>query len=116
VQAVGKQKIDYRFLILYPITGYCYFKQGITALKQVTELTQRDLQHCMVAVIIGAAPPGLVRAIRALMYFRYLAQAPIVDEDGHLTIEAALAEFHEYKECNTTAGARCGKQTWLGSL
>jgi hypothetical protein len=44
------------------------------------------------------------------MDFQYLAQAPIVDEDGRLTIEAALAEFHEYKECITTARAHRGEK------
>ncbi|KIJ17506.1 hypothetical protein PAXINDRAFT_72536 [Paxillus involutus ATCC 200175] len=109
MNAVGNAEIDFRFSIMQPITGQRHFAKGITTLKQVTGRVQRDLQRYIVGVIAGAAPAGVVRAVRALMDFRYLAQAPIINDDGCKAIQRALSEFHRYKQSIIAAGARCGE-------
>jgi hypothetical protein len=109
MNAVGNAEIDFRFSIMQPITGQRHFAKGITTLKQVTGRVQRDLQHYIIGVIAGAAPAGVVRAVRALMDFRYLAQAPIINDDGCKAIQRALSEFHRYKQSIIAAGARCGE-------
>lgn len=108
-RAVGAMEIDFRFSILPHVTGYRHFGSGITTLKQVTGRAQRDLQRYMIAAIAGAAPVAFVRAVRALLEFRYLSQAPIIDENGCRKISAALAEFHVHKQAIIDAGARCGE-------
>ncbi|KAG0700553.1 hypothetical protein DFH29DRAFT_983059 [Suillus ampliporus] len=55
---------------------FCF--SGISMLKQ----------HYLVAVIVNAAPPGVIIAVRALMDFRYLSQAKILN---------ALKTFHDHK-------------------
>src|SRR5277367_6080694 len=50
-----------------------------------------------------------VRNIQALMDFRYLAQSMQIDEKMCAKIDAALKEFHAYKESIIAAGARQGK-------
>ncbi|KIJ14128.1 hypothetical protein PAXINDRAFT_79800 [Paxillus involutus ATCC 200175] len=109
MNAVGNAEIDFCFSIMQPITGQRHFAKGITTLKQVTRRVQRDLQCYIIGVIAGAAPAGVVRAIRALMDFRYLAQAPIINDDGCKAIQRALSEFHRYKQSIIAAGARCGE-------
>ncbi|KIJ63236.1 hypothetical protein HYDPIDRAFT_92454 [Hydnomerulius pinastri MD-312] len=109
MNAVGNAEIDFRFSIMQPITGQRHFAKGITTLKQVTGRVQRDLQRYIVGVIAGAAPAGVVRAIRALMDFHYLAQAPIINDDGCKAIQHVLSEFHCYKQSIIAAGARCGE-------
>ncbi|KAG6374954.1 hypothetical protein JVT61DRAFT_3709 [Boletus reticuloceps] len=106
--AIGAEEIDFHFSILQPITGHRHFSTGITTLKQVTGKIQRDLQRYLVVVIAGAAPAGMVRAVRALAEFRYLAQAPVIDDNGQRSIAAALAEFHTHKQCILDAAARRG--------
>lgn len=110
VRAVGPAEIDFRFSILHPITSHRHFPTGVTKLKQVTGRTQRDLQRYLVAVIAGAVPAGMVRAIRSLVDFRYRAQSPVIDDDQCHKIVAALESFHTHKQSIIDAGARCGEK------
>ena len=110
INILGAGEIDFRFSILHPHTGYRHFKEGISRMKQVTGRQHRDIQRYIVAVIAGAAPPDFVIAIRALQDFRYLAQAPVMD-DGHCAkMEAALQRFHSHKQAIIDSGARTGKK------
>jgi hypothetical protein len=43
------------------------------------------------------------------MDFRYLAQAPEIDDNVCRRITEALTEFHTHKSAIIKAGARCGK-------
>ena len=82
IRAVGRQEIDFRFSVLQPHIGLRHFKEGISALKQVTGREHRDIQRYIIGVIAGAVPKEFLVAIRALMDFRYLCQAEEIDEDG----------------------------------
>ncbi|KAI5985142.1 hypothetical protein EDD15DRAFT_2374386 [Pisolithus albus] len=113
IRAVSPAEIDFRFSILQPITNHRHFATGITKLKQVTGRTQHDLQRYLIAVIAGAAPAGLVRAVCSLVDFRYLAQSPIINSDQCRKISAALEGFHTHKQCIINAGARCGEKGQL---
>ncbi|KAI6004202.1 hypothetical protein EDD15DRAFT_2360508 [Pisolithus albus] len=112
-RALGAGELDFRFSLLPPITGLRQFKSGITKLKQVGGRTQRDVQRYLVVVIAGAAHPNVVAAVRALMDFHYLAQAPTITEEGRENIAAALAEFHRYKHAIIDGGLRRGDQSGL---
>ncbi|KAH7918086.1 hypothetical protein BV22DRAFT_1108450 [Leucogyrophana mollusca] len=106
--AVGHAEIDFRFSVLQPVTGYRHFKDGISKLKQVTGRTHRDIQRYIIGVIAGGAPQKLIIAVRAMMDFRYLAQAPSISENDCQRILAALQEFHDHKQSIIDAGARRG--------
>ena len=110
INILGADEIDFRFSILHPHTGYRHFKEGVSKMKQVTGRQHRDIQRYIVAVIAGAAPPDFVIAIRALQDFRYLAQAPIIDDKHCAKMEAALQLFHSHKQAIIDAGARTGKK------
>ncbi|KAI6001429.1 hypothetical protein EDD15DRAFT_2158658 [Pisolithus albus] len=109
--ALGAPELDFRYSVLHPIVGMRHFKDGITALKQVTGRAQRDMQRFMVAVIGGAASRDVVIAVRALMDFRYLAQAPRITSIIQDRIKATLAEFHNHKDKITEEGLRRGAES-----
>ncbi|KIK36610.1 hypothetical protein CY34DRAFT_26284 [Suillus luteus UH-Slu-Lm8-n1] len=83
LKVVGAQKLDFRFSILQPITGYRHFEGGISKLKQVTGRVHSSGHFMM--------------AIRALMDVWYLAQCPAPDDDLLLCIDQSLLMFHENK-------------------
>ncbi|KAF7981243.1 hypothetical protein HWV62_34611 [Athelia sp. TMB] len=109
IRAVGGDEIDFRFSLIPRRVGFRYFKEGISKLKQVTGREHRDVERYMVAVIADATPKQFTTSIRAMMDFRYLAQAPTVNDNDCTHIEAALAEFHQHKQAILDAGARVGK-------
>lgn len=106
---VGEDEIDFRFTILCPHTGFRHFKEGISKLKQVTGREHRDIQRYIVPVIAGAVTARFVIAIRSLMDFRYLSQAPKISESICSQIDASLKEFHDHKQSILDARARVGK-------
>ncbi|KAF7981980.1 hypothetical protein HWV62_30801 [Athelia sp. TMB] len=109
IRAVGGDEIDFRFSLIPRRIGFRYFKEGISKLKQVTGREHRDVERYMVSVIADATPKSFTTTIRAMMDFRYLAQAPRVDDNDCEHIEAALSEFHQHKQAILDAGARVGK-------
>jgi len=109
-RAVGAAEIDFHFSILPHRIGFRQFKEGISTLKQVTGREHRDVQRYIIAAIAGAVPKEFIIAIRALTDFRYLSQAPIIDDDGCTEIEDALLEFHHHKNAILAAHARVGKR------
>ncbi|KAG6908908.1 hypothetical protein DXG01_002789 [Tephrocybe rancida] len=108
IKVSGKDEIDFRFHILQPHTGFRHFKEGISKLKQVTGREHRDVQRCLVPLVAGCVPKNFLIAIRALMDFKYLAQATEIDDLMCGKIEEALKEFHDHKEAVVKSGARMG--------
>jgi len=74
----------------------------------VTGHEHHDAEWYMVAVNAGAVPNDFLIAIRAMMDFQYLAQAPVIDDDDCNNIKKALCEFHEHKDAILEAKARVG--------
>ncbi|KAH9018300.1 hypothetical protein EDB84DRAFT_1589970 [Lactarius hengduanensis] len=95
--ALKGAKIDYRFSILHPHTGFRQFCKGVSKLKQVTGRKHRDIQHYLVAVITDAVPNDFLIAVCSLMDFRYLAQAPEISEQDCVSIDNALQGFNDHK-------------------
>ncbi|KJA12854.1 hypothetical protein HYPSUDRAFT_152210 [Hypholoma sublateritium FD-334 SS-4] len=108
IKALGAPEIDFRFSVLHPHTGFRSFAQGISALKQVTGREHRDIQCYIIPVIADGVSKEFLTAIRSLMDFQYLSQAPEIDEATCLQIESSLREFHAHKDAIIAAGARCG--------
>jgi hypothetical protein len=109
IRKLGEAEIDFRFSILQPHIGLRHFKDGVSRLKQVTGREHRNIQRYIVAVIAGATSQDFVIAIRSMMDFRYLAQAPEVDDFICDRIDGALLEFHNHKSAIMDAGVRVGK-------
>jgi hypothetical protein len=109
INAVGSAEIDFRFSVLHSHTVFRHFNEGISKLKQVTGWEHHDVQHYLITVIAGAVPKGVLIAVHALMDFRYLTQAPELDDDICNHIDQALQEFHMHKSALIEAHTHCGK-------
>ena len=110
INIIGAKELDFRFSVLQSSTGYRHFGEGISHLTKVTGKTQRDVQRHLIAVIAGAVPPCVVLAMCSLLDFRYLTQAPELDDDDCATLLASLQAFHDSKASIITAGGRKGKK------
>lgn len=108
IRALGGNEIDFRFSVLHQHTGYRHFGEGVSKLKQVTGREHREMQRYIISVIAGAVPKDFLIAVRALMDFRYLAQATEADDNLCLKIDESLLEFHDHKDAILKAGARTG--------
>jgi hypothetical protein len=109
IRALGGPEIDFRFSVLHPHTGFRQFQEGISQLKQVTGREHRDIQRYIVPVITDAVPKDFLIAVRSLMDFRYLAQAPEISDRTCDEIDRAIGEFHDHKHEIISIGARTGK-------
>ncbi|KAI6033971.1 hypothetical protein PISMIDRAFT_118877 [Pisolithus microcarpus 441] len=109
--ALGAGELDFQFSMLPPITGLCCFNQGVMKLKQVGGCTQRDAQQYIVVIITGFPNVDVVIAIRALMEFQYLVQAPAITSQMGSRILAALKTFHDHKHAIIGAGLCHGQTT-----
>ena len=109
IRVVGADELDFRYSTIQPIAGFKHFKDGVSNLKQVTGRAHRDVERYLVGVIAGKAPPPFVIAIRALMDFRYLAQARQLDDTIISQIASSLQLFHNYKQSILDHRGRVGK-------
>ncbi|KAG2084572.1 uncharacterized protein F5147DRAFT_782430 [Suillus discolor] len=66
-------------------------------------------QHYIVGIIAGAAPTQFIMAIRTLLEFRYLVQAPQFSDETLMELDNCLRLFHEHKQGVVDAGAWRGK-------
>ncbi|KAG2073315.1 hypothetical protein BDR04DRAFT_1116448 [Suillus decipiens] len=82
--AVGEAEINFCFLALQPVTGFCHFHGGILKLKQVTWRAQCDIQHSIIV-------------------------SPQINDHDIECISAALAKFHANKHAITAGGFCCGQ-------
>ncbi|PSR92369.1 hypothetical protein PHLCEN_2v4721, partial [Hermanssonia centrifuga] len=77
---------------------------GITSLSQLTGREHGDICYILLGLIIDMRLPNglssgpLVRAVRALMDFLYLAQYPIHSDESLAAMEDALQRFHDNKD------------------
>jgi hypothetical protein len=109
IRVVGADELDFRFSTLQPIVGFKHFKDGVSALKQVTGRIHRDLERYIIGIIAGKSPTSFVVALRALMDFRYLAQSRLLDSNILSKLSASLELFHKHKQTILDIGARVGK-------
>jgi len=109
IRVLGADELDFRFSTIQPTVGFKYFKDGVSTLKQVTGRAHRDVERYLVGIIARKALPPFVIAIRALMDFRYLAQARQLDDTLLNRIASSLQLFHTHKQSILDSHARVGK-------
>ncbi|KAF7326260.1 Fatty acid synthase [Mycena kentingensis (nom. inval.)] len=103
---LGDAEMDFRLSVLHPRSGSRHFQDGVTRLKQLGGREHRDLERSFISIIAEAAPREVVCALRALMDFRFMAQAPQINESTLVHMEALLAQFHELKHHIIEANGR----------
>ena len=110
INIVRAEELDPHISILQPSVGFQHFRERISYLTKVTGRMQWDVQRTLIAVITGAAPPGVVIAIHALLDFCYLAQAPEFDNSDCDALLSSLCIFHKHKLHMIKAGGWRGKK------
>ncbi|KAL1937051.1 hypothetical protein VTO73DRAFT_15569 [Trametes versicolor] len=110
--AYGPDELDARCRRLPPNHQIRLFLKGITTLQRVTGKEHGDICRFLLALIIGLPLPGgvsavrLVRAVRALLDFLYIAQYPAHTSETLGLLEDALGRFHANKEVFVQLGVR----------
>ncbi|CDO68115.1 hypothetical protein BN946_scf185044.g23 [Trametes cinnabarina] len=112
VSAYGSEEIDARCRRFPPGHNVRLFLKGITKLQRVTGKEHADMCRFVLGLVIGiplpdgASPSRLVRAVRALLDFLYLAQYPAHTGDTLDLLKDALRRFHDNKSIFVDLGIR----------
>ncbi|THH26505.1 hypothetical protein EUX98_g7681, partial [Antrodiella citrinella] len=95
-----------------PVRCISVFTKGISSLYQLTGREHADIARIILGLIIdmplpdGASPLRLVRAVRGILDFLYLAQYPVHTTDTLKLLNEALDRFHDNKEIFIELGIR----------
>ncbi|KAI0629511.1 hypothetical protein C8Q77DRAFT_1235654 [Trametes polyzona] len=108
----GPEELDARCRRLPPNHQVRLFLRGVTSLQKVTGKEHGDICRILLGLIIGLpliggiSPSRLVRAVRALLDFLYLAQYPAHTSETLALMEDSLRRFHDNKAIFVQLGVR----------
>ncbi|KAG2050313.1 hypothetical protein BDR06DRAFT_1065146 [Suillus hirtellus] len=111
-QACGPNEIDARCRRFPPNHHIRLFMKGITGLSRISGTEHAQICCFLLGVIIDARLPGnmsstrLLRAVRGLLDFLYLAQYPCHSSETLSLLDEALVLFHDNKEIFIDLGIR----------
>jgi Plavaka transposase len=112
IKACGAAEIDARCRRMLPNHNIHNFMKGISTLSHVTGQEHDQMSHILLGLVIDIPLPGglsnvwLIRAVRALLDFLYLAQYPVHTNETLELLEDALAHFHDVKDIFVDLGIR----------
>ncbi|KAH8979694.1 hypothetical protein EDB83DRAFT_2242602 [Lactarius deliciosus] len=110
--AFGSAQIDARCRSLPPNHHIKTFARGISTLSRVSGLEHKQMCRILLGLVIelplpsGGSSARVIRTVRALLDFLYLAQLPSHTSETLLRLEASLARFHEDKDVFIDLGVR----------
>ncbi|KAH9025638.1 hypothetical protein EDB85DRAFT_2177928 [Lactarius pseudohatsudake] len=102
--AFGPTQIDTRCRSLPPNHHIMTFAKGISTLSRISGLEHKQMCRILLGLIIelplpsGGSPVRVIRTVRALLDFLYLAQLPSHTTETLLRLEESLARFHNNKD------------------
>ena len=108
----GTSEIDARCQRLPPNHNLRHFSKGISTLSRITGQEHGDICRILLGLIIGMKLPGnrspvrLLRAVRSILDFLYLAQLPVHTSETLHHLQTALETFHENKSIFIDLGVR----------
>ena len=114
IEACGAEEIDARCRRMPPNHNIRSFLKGITSLSRVTGQEHDQMCRILLGLVIDARLKSnmsnrrLIRAVRALLDFLYLAQYPIHTDTTLELLEDALKCFHANKDIFVDLGLRDG--------
>ncbi|KAF9528325.1 hypothetical protein CPB83DRAFT_735438, partial [Crepidotus variabilis] len=112
--ACGAAEIDARCRRLPPNHNIRHFIKGISNLSRVSGHEHDQMCRILLGLVIDIPLPGgisngrLVRSVRALLDFLYLAQLPVHTDDTLELLQDALTRFHDNKDIFVDLGIREG--------
>lgn len=110
--ACGDAEIDARCRRLPPNHHIRLFMKGITSLTRVTGTEHDQICRFLLALILdlrlpnGVSNTRLIRAVRGLLDFIYLARYPVHTSETLDNLDAALQAFHSNKDVFVDLGIR----------
>ncbi len=111
-QAYDTREIDARTQRLIPNHHIHIFPNGITSFSRVTGEEHNMISRIILGVIVdmplstGTDSARLVRAVRALLDFMFIAQLPVVSARHLTSMKKALDEFYRNKQIFIDSGIR----------
>ncbi|KAI9430371.1 hypothetical protein H4582DRAFT_2063875 [Lactarius indigo] len=108
----GAAEVDARCRTLPPNHHITLFAKGITTLSRISGKEHKNICRILLGLIVDLALPGgqlptrVIRAVRALLDFVYLAQYPSHSRQTLQRLEECLARFHENKDVFIDLGVR----------
>ncbi|KAG2002211.1 hypothetical protein CC2G_004422 [Coprinopsis cinerea AmutBmut pab1-1] len=112
IEIFGPAEIDARCRRFPPNHNIRIFSKGISSLSRVTGQEHDQISRFILGTIIDAPLPGqlspirLLRAVRGLLDFLYLAQYPVHTDETLDLLDDALSRFHANKEIFVVLGVR----------
>jgi hypothetical protein len=110
--AFGKEEIDARCRCLPPNHNIHNFSKGITSLSHLTGKEHANMCRILLGLVVDLKLPGnrsplpLIRAVRALLDFLYLAQYPLHTSETLRLLRKSLKLFDENKHIFVDLGIR----------
>ena len=110
--AFGPAVFDARCRLQAPNHHIKMFPKGISILSRVTGQEHKNICRIVLGLIVdrplpsGQAPSRLLRSVRALLDFLYLAQLPSQTIDTLRRLDDSLAKFHANKSIFVDLGIR----------
>ncbi|TFK85635.1 hypothetical protein K466DRAFT_601004 [Polyporus arcularius HHB13444] len=110
--AYGAEELDARCRRIPPNHHIRLFLKGVTNLQRVPGKAHADICRFLLGLVIGLplrdglSPVRLIRAVRALLDFVYLARYPAHTSDTLALLEDALKRFHANKAIFVDLGIR----------
>ncbi|KAI0704544.1 hypothetical protein C8Q76DRAFT_630995 [Earliella scabrosa] len=111
-QAYGPEELDARCRRLPPNHHIRLFLKGVTTLQKVTGKEHADICRFLLGLVIGlplpdgVSPVRLVRSVRAILDFLYVARYPAHTSDSLVLLRNALERFHANKDVFIDLGIR----------
>ncbi|KAJ6550698.1 hypothetical protein B0H10DRAFT_2169918 [Mycena sp. CBHHK59/15] len=112
IEALGAAEIDARCRRLPPNHNIRIFMNGISHISRVTGQEHDQMCRFLLGIVIDIPLPDnlsnvrLIRSIRALLDFLYLAQYPIHSDKTLAQLDDALNRFHDNKDIFVDLGIR----------
>lgn len=103
---LGEKELDRRLRRLPPGLGVRHFKNGISALSQISGSERKNMGKILLGCICDDLPEEATTACRAILDFIYLAQYTTHDEDTLGYMEEALELWRKNKAVFVDLGIR----------
>lgn len=104
--AMTSEELDRRIRCLPPAAGLRHFKNGFSALSQISGSERKNMGKILLGCLVGIMPNQAVAACRAVLDFIYLAQFPSHDDESLAAMDDALAAFQEHRAYFLEVGIR----------
>jgi len=95
---VGEKALDQRIRSLPLGYGLRRFKNGISALSQISGTERKNMAKILLGCLVGVMAPSGIKAVKALLNFIYLSQYSTHSTETLEYLRTALSDFHKVKD------------------